>query len=65
MSMRGRSFLRALVLTLISVVLAHPVGAQDSKTSWILGVWEGKHTGPFIPDDTSRFEFVADGGTIE
>lgn len=59
------SSLFCLVSFLLLLSAPYPVSAQDSKGAWILGHWEGKHSGQAIPDDAARFEFVADGDVIK
>ena len=59
------TFITVGVVVLIAVLASSSAAvAQDSKASWILGVWEGKHSGPRISGDETRFEFVADGDVM-
>jgi hypothetical protein len=52
----------ALALTLWGA----PSGsAQPAKGAWIIGAWEGQHSLPTLPEDATRFEFVADGDVIK
>ena len=52
-------------LVVLVLLLVPPfVSAQESKGAWILGPWEGKHSGPRTLDDATRFEFAAKGDVI-
>ena len=60
-----RSSVSLIAFSFVVLIAAARLSAQETPGKWILGVWEGEHTG-FVTtaQDSTRFTFIEDGGTI-